>query len=181
MDTVRFFKDRAKRQLHAVQDAGETGFGLQQIQHRVAVAAGYRSWSALLDAPEHDRRLAAVMLEEPLLNLNGMGPGPYAGTLQERRERFDRWRVELRSSADHVEQVRLWLVKNIEPRKTINPYAGSYSLKHIAEKALDGYVTNGELIAAAIIAGFPHRSDGVSSPNMSFGMTVGSIRAARLR
>lgn len=179
MDTVRFFKDRAKANLRALRDAGDSGIGLQQVQHQVAVAAGYRSWSALLVAPERDRRLAAAMVEEPRLNANGMGPGAYSGTLQERRDRFDRWRTELRSRADHVEKVRAWLVENVDPRKTVNPAAGSYSLKHIAEELLGEYVSNGELIAAAIIAGYPYRREGGSSPNVSFGMTAGSLKAAR--
>ncbi|WP_125778368.1 hypothetical protein [Antribacter gilvus] len=179
MDTVRFFKDRSKERLKALRNVGDAKHTLQQIQHRLAREAGFSSWSELLSADDSERRLAVVMLQEPLLNSNGMGAGPYPGTPQERRERFELWRTELRSSAENVARVRAWLEQNIERRKTINADAGSYGLKHFAEKVLGGYVSNGELIAAAIIAEFPYRHHGGLSPNVSFGMTSGSVKAAR--
>jgi len=178
VDTIRFFKNYSKTHLKAARDTGDDST-LQQVQHRVAQTAGYSSWGALLVADEIDRRLAAVMFEEPTLNLNGIGPGPYPGTPQERRERSEAWRRELRARSAHVHQIRAWLEDNIEPRKTINSWAGSYGLKHIAENALGAYVSNGELIAAAIIAGFPYRLEGGRSPNVYFGMRAASIKAAR--
>lgn len=138
MDTVRFFEDHSTARLKALRDAGDVAHGLQQVQHQVAVEAGYSSWRALLAADDSDRALAAVMVKEPQLNDNGMGAGSCRGTAQGRRERFAVWRAELRESADHVEQVRAWLEQNIEPRKTINPDAHGYSLKHIAEDSPSG-------------------------------------------
>ncbi|MGP3636897.1 hypothetical protein ACTU45_26680 [Streptomyces sp. 24-1644] len=43
------------------------------------------------------------------------------------------------------------------------------------------YVTNGELIAAAIIAGDPHQREGGGSPNALFGMGSRSITALQQR
>lgn len=181
MDSVRYFKSLAKSQLKALQSGGDARLGLQQVQHQVAVDAGYRSWGALLDANEPDRQLAAVMIREPRLNQNGFGPSAFARTIQERRAQFAQWRVDLRASAAHVDEVREWLVLNVEPRQTINTDARSYGLKHLAESDLGAYVTNGELIAAAIIAEYPYRSSTAESPNAVFGMSARSITALRRR
>jgi hypothetical protein len=42
-------------------------------------------------------------------------------------------------------------------------------------------VTNGELIAAAIIAGYPYQREGGGSPNALFGMSSRSITALQQR
>lgn len=47
-----------------------------------------------------------------------------------------------------------WLL-SMPARKTVNPKASSYSMKHIAEKVTGGYISNGCLIAAAMAIGFP--------------------------
>lgn len=58
----------------------------------------------------------------------------------------------------------------------------SYQLKHIAERCLTdheivrGYVANGELIAAALFAGFPVRPCGGGSPNAFIGMSRQDLR-----
>jgi hypothetical protein len=181
MDSVRFFKDRSRAQLKQRRAAGDTQLGLQQVQHQIAVAGGYRSWRALLDADEPDRQLAVVMTLEPDLCINGFGPGHYGGDLEERRANFVRWRTELRAHAERVEVVREWLMQNVEKRSTINSDAGSYGLKHMAEKDLNDYISNGELIAAAIIAGYSYRRGADNSPNAAFGMSSRSITGVRSR
>lgn len=191
MDTVRFFKDHAKAELKAARavdprtvarltatlGAGETP-PLQQVQHRVAVNAGFRSWRALLQATEPERQLAAVMPREPLLNNNGMGYGSFHRTKAERLEAFEEWRTELRAATDIVEQVSAWLLANIEPIRTINRRTTSYGIKHTVERATGRYVTNGQLIAAAIITGYPYAREERDSPNVCFGMSTRSLRAA---
>lgn len=179
METVRYFKDLAKSQLRVRRSVGDNSLGLQQVQHQVAVSAGYRSWEALLGANERDRQLAVAMDMEPELNRNGFGAGAYGRSLEERRADARAWRVELRSRAERVDEVRQWLVDNIDPRQTINPDVGSYGLKHTAERILGEYVANGELIAAAIIAGYPYRREGGGSPNARFGMSSRSVAALR--
>lgn len=179
MDAIRYFKDRAKAELRETRATGLAGLSLQQVQHQVAVTAGYRSWSDLIHASEPDVSLALTMDREPHLNLNGFGPGSYSGTLEERRARAAAWRLQLRARAEQVEEVRDWLQHNIAPRKTLNDDAHSYSLKHIAERAMGTYVSNGELIAAAIIAGYTYRRPRYGSPNTVFGMSSRSISAAR--
>nr|WP_221378305.1 hypothetical protein [Actinoplanes polyasparticus] len=69
---------------------------------------------------------------------------------------------------------------NVAAIKT--PATGSYGMKHVVEDVLGEYVANGELIAAALMAGYPMRYDG--GPSATFGMsrrdveTVSKTRAA---
>lgn len=51
--------------------------------------------------------------------------------------------------------------------------------ENAAERALDVYVSNGELIAAAIIAGYSYSRGSATSPNALFGMSSRSITALR--
>lgn len=180
MNTVRYFKSVAKRQLIFRQDAGDDSSTLQQVQHQVAVDAGYTSWDALRTASDTDRRLAVAMTQEPSLTWEGFGAGYFKATPQERRTAFIDARIELRGNADRIEQIRAWLEANITPRKTIDPAAGSYSLKDLAERDLGWYLSNGEFIAAAIIAGYPYRAE-FESPNARFGMSARSVSVVRAR
>lgn len=192
MDTVRFFKDHAKAQLQAAR-AGDPSAAailaglrpgadlptLQQVQHHVAVEAGYPSWAGLLHAAEHDRALAAVMAREPHLTMFGMGAGSFHKSREERRAAFASGRAELRASADGVAEVTDWLRANIAPIRSMNRDWTSYQHKHMVERVIGRYVTNGELIAAAIIAGYPYRREPWDSPNVWFGMSSRSVRVAR--
>lgn len=62
---------------------------------------------------------------------------------------------------------------------------GSYELKHTAERLLKddpharGYVANGQLIAAALLCGFPVTRDGGGSPNAAVGIRRVDARALR--
>jgi hypothetical protein len=48
-------------------------------------------------------------------------------------------------------------------------------MKHVMERHTGKYVTNGAFIAAALIAGYPHRYP-ERGPNMLFGMSTRSIK-----
>lgn len=181
MDTVRYFKTLSKSQLKDLREIGDSALGLQQVQHEVAVDAGYRSWGALLSADDFDRQLAGAMHQEPQLNANGFGAGMYSRSAQERREQFAMWRAQLRGSAARIDEIREWLLQHVEPRQSINTNASSYHLKHLAEEDLGSYVSNGELIAAAIIAGYSYRRGADGSPNATFGMSARSISELRRR
>ncbi len=191
MDTIRWFRDRAKallkgfnrgdddarRRISAVfRDEGK--ITLQKAQHVVAIEAGCGCWKDLLDTPEMGRRLAIAMTQEPLLNDFGIGlfsehgrkpPGEKARILAEDREK-------LRGSLDDVAWTVRWLGSNIEPIKTINRRHSSYGLKHLAERqGPRRYLTNGVFIAAAIIAEYPCKTY-PGSPNACFGMSERSIK-----
>ncbi|WP_197519574.1 hypothetical protein [Pseudonocardia sp. HH130630-07] len=64
-----------------------------------------------------------------------------------------RMREELRRGRAEVEAVHDWLLTNLAPIKT--PTQSSYALKHVVEQAIGRYVSNGQLIAAALMAGYP--------------------------
>jgi hypothetical protein len=120
-------------------------------------------------------RFEEVLEAEPLLNRAGLGLGNgsmYGKTREERRAKLATWREELQSahSVANVLRVHDWLLANITPIKT--PTRGSYGLKHVAERALGDYVANGELIAAALMAGYPMRPDF----NPLFGMSQRDLK-----
>jgi hypothetical protein len=60
-------------------------------------------------------------------------------------------------------------------QKTKQPTIGSYSLKHIVERAVGTYIANGDLIVAALHLGFtvtPYRD----SPNVGIGVKCSDLR-----
>ena len=95
-----------------------------------------------------------------------------------KRRQFVEWRTELRTTADDVTEVTAWLVANIEPLRTVNRRATSYSYRHTVERAIGRYVAHGERIAAGIITGYPYAREAGGSPNVYFGMSTRSLRAA---
>ena len=117
--------------------------------------------------------LAEVMEEHPLLNDFGIGAfDPWRKTGQQRLDEIAAGRVRLAASEDRVMEIVFWLRDNITPIKT--PKFSSYGLKHVLEHSPCGwYVTNGEFIAAAFIAGYPYKYD---APNPLFGMSARDVR-----
>ncbi|HEY0637619.1 MAG TPA: hypothetical protein VGD67_08225 [Pseudonocardiaceae bacterium] len=120
--------------------------------------------------------LREVMDVHPQLNSHGFGVFNGQGmTAEQRREKLSQGRDELRSSEGLVLRVRDWLRVSIAPIKT--PTVGSYGMKHVVEKAIGQYITNGELITAALMAGYPMgRPHG---PNVDFGMSKRDVDRAR--
>ena len=191
-DTTTWFRDRA----WALRDAykndnpaaharvkavlrDRTRVGLQRLQHVVAVETGFRTWQAMLDAPEIERRLVIELAKHPYLNAHGIGlfDGFRGKPLEERRAIQERDRRKLRGSVSDVARTVEWLRANIKPIKTINGRHTSCGLKHIMERHVGYYVTNGVFIAAALIEDYPVRfNDG---PNPCFGMSEKSIKAVR--
>ncbi len=69
-----------------------------------------------------------------------------------------------------------WLNANIAHTKQVTRFCGSYGLKHIAERHIGEYVSNGQFIVAALLCGYGAALD---YPNALFAMSVRSIKAAR--
>ena len=138
---------------------------------RAGVRQGTRQAASLLS-------LQAVMEQQP--QLTSFGFGVFEGwrkTAGQRREELEQARDELFRSEDRVLRVRDWLLANITPIKT--PTLDSYRMKHVAERAIGEYVTNGDLIAAALMAGYPmSRPHG---PNAEFGMSKRDVGRASAR
>lgn len=108
------------------------------------------------------------------------GGGPYFGfgafrhrgqTAEQHRAEIAAGRTTLTEHEESVRELATWLRDNVRPIKT--PTVGSYGMKHVVEKAIGRYVSNGEFIAAALIAGYPYRHD---APNTLFGMSARDIR-----
>ncbi|KAA9163213.1 hypothetical protein FPZ12_009410 [Amycolatopsis acidicola] len=98
-------------------------------------------------------------------------------TAHELRRDFDSGREKLRTRKRGVRELSEWLPDHITAIKT--PRAGSYGVKHAVEQALGRYVSNGELIVAAIMAGYrigrPH------GPNVGIGMSKRDLDHLRSR
>jgi AraC-like DNA-binding protein len=54
------------------------------------------------------------------------------------------------------------------------PTADSHHMKHVVERALGEYVGNGELIAAALVAGYSFKH--TEGPNVELGMSARDVR-----
>ena len=99
-------------------------------------------------------------------------------TAQERKAELDQGRESLRKALPDIVAAHDWLVANIAKTKT-PPHngLGSYTVKHIAERALGRYISNGQLIAAALLAGYPMRQHH-DSPNPTFAMSQRALKTA---
>lgn len=195
MDTVRYFRSRAKELLKSSRNEesrrriesvlrSDEAFGLQKAQHVIAIESGFCSWKGLIDAPEIERQLAKVMIEEPLLNSFGIGSFERPGTkwaVSMMPEEFEKNRKSLMAEASDVKWCSEWLIGNLAPIKSINLRSTSYGLKHlIGRYSPRKYLTNGAFISGAIIAGYRYRTF-PDSPNVSFGISQRSVSALSRR
>jgi hypothetical protein len=116
--------------------------------------------------------LAEVMERHPQLNSFGIGTfDPRSKTREQRQAELVDGRTRLAGREAAVLEIAAWLRENIAPIKT--PTVGSYGMKHVVERAIGKYVTNGEFIAAALIAGYAFKyTDG---PNPLFGMSARDV------
>jgi hypothetical protein len=124
-------------------------------RHKAAIRQMQRTTGAsYLEAQRQMPTLADVMESQPRLTDSGFGVfDEHRKSAEEARQKPQSDRETLRRHEARVLQVRDWLLENIAPIKT--PTQVSYSLKHVVERATGEYVSNGELIAAAVMAGYP--------------------------
>lgn len=118
-----------------------------------------------------DAGLAEVMEQHPQLNSFGLGvfdPSGKPGRVRDAE--LAKGRAELAEREARVYEIVAWLRDNLRPIQT--PRWDSYGLKHLVEDQL-GYITNGELIAAALIVGYSYR---YRTPNVEFGISARDIR-----
>lgn len=117
--------------------------------------------------------LAEVMQQHPLLTAFGIGV--YASrsmTPEQRATELATGRERLAAREAAVAQTARWLRENIAPITT--PTVGSYALKHVVERATGDYLTNGELIAAALVAGYTVAY--TEGPNVLMGMSARDVK-----
>lgn len=116
--------------------------------------------------------VAEVMQQHPRLGSFGIGVfAPMRKTAEQRRVELTADREELAGSEAIVQTTAAWLRENITPIKT--PTVSSYSVKHVMQRATGIYVTNGEFIAAALIAGYTYK---YAQPNVLFGMSARDLK-----
>jgi len=117
--------------------------------------------------------LAEVMERHPQLNSFGIGVyGPRSKTPEQRQAELAAGRTALAGREATVLEIAAWLRENVAPIKT--PTVGSYGMKHVVKRAIGKYVTNGEFIAAALIAGYAVKYTG--GPNAVFGMSARDVK-----
>lgn len=105
-----------------------------------------------------------------------------------RRSKFEESRSQLFSSHQAGQVLRaLALFSALAPTKTVGARSrSSYGIKHVAERQSydignglilkPAYVSNVDAIIAALEFGFPIKHHGGTSPNVSIGISVGSLR-----
>jgi hypothetical protein len=119
-----------------------------------------------------------ILDAHPRLTDHGFGTQQVPGaTAEDRAEQFAGERARLRMAWRAVIDVADWLRSNIGATKTATRHS-SYHLKHVAERALGRYVSNGELITAGLLAGYPMRE--LDGPNALFGMRARDVAAVVL-
>ena len=108
---------------------------------------------------------AKVLVEYPELTANGFESD---ADLRRYEKRFGQPRQ--RCHPPSMEGVQLcveWLLGHdaLDRRKTINYKMTSYGWKHVAERAIGEYVSNGDFICAALYLKYKMKRDG-TSPNV---------------
>lgn len=72
-----------------------------------------------------------------------------------------------------------WILSNLEFMKSLNKGTSSYGLKHMMERDIGLYVTNGMFICAMLACGY--RGRGNSGPNLYFNVRGASVNRIEKR
>lgn len=92
-------------------------------------------------------RLKALVKQHPLLTPHGFG------SYRRPDCPADEERAQLLEVTDEIEAARQWLARQ-HRIATLNQRRTSYGLKHIAERTMGRYISNGAFIAAALLDGW---------------------------
>jgi hypothetical protein len=122
--------------------------------------------------------IAKVIQREPRLTSHGLGifhyPGQKPPSHHSLYQAFLAEQEELLNAEKKCTAICAWLT-GVVTRKTINSKVGSYGLKHLCEREIGQYVTNGELIAACIHMGLTFTQEGFRSPNVCFNISSSTV------
>lgn len=116
-----------------------------------------------------EQRLPAILARHPLLTHFGFGEfnRPFTAT--------EKGRNDLLAAIAEIDHARAWL-RTQQSRLTLNPRRSSYGLKHIAERAAGSYISNGALIAAALLEGWKVKRISEISPNARLNISEKGLR-----
>lgn len=159
---------------------------LMNFHHVIAREACFENWNTLIKASSSQLSIAKVLYENPTLNFNGIQfdfSEMIKKSKMEKIKFINEQRKRLLNNADFIMQLSQFLQDNIERTATIRSYFSSYNIKHIIERSLskygfyEDYVSNGELITAAILAGFKFSQNSQHSGfNVYFNMSQKSLK-----
>lgn len=123
-------------------------------EQAVATDHDFKDWAELKRQKPAVLRLAIVMAQIPELS-DYAYVGHFPSVPHETREEtLQRLRQQLRASAKQVDEAAAWLKKHVAADSETNLDANTfYGMKHALEDAV-GYLTNGVLVAAALVAGY---------------------------
>lgn len=131
--------------------------------------------SAMANSDGSAPTLADVMEQHPQLNNFGIGAfDAHRKTPEQRDAEIAAGRDVLLGKEHIVKQLVEWLEENVSSIQT--PTQDSYSVKGLIERSRGEYITNGDLIAAALIVGYPYK---YAVPNVLFGMSQSDLDRAR--
>lgn len=102
-----------------------------------------------------------------MLNLDAYPNLTDNGWSNPREADFAERRAYLLASDEDINRARKWL-RQFERTATVRPWACSYHLKHLCERETGAYISNGALIAAALLEGLKMRHD--HGPNCEFNL-----------
>uniref|UniRef100_UPI0026198140 hypothetical protein n=1 Tax=uncultured Microbacterium sp. TaxID=191216 RepID=UPI0026198140 len=107
----------------------------------------------------------------------------FARSPQERDAKYIELREYLRGELDAIRWVHDWLIESVTPLKGLNRSRSSYGLKHLAEELRGEYLTNGAVIAGALLAGFISdvTEPGQLERNVRFNMSERDLKAEERR
>jgi hypothetical protein len=74
---------------------------------------------------------------------------------------------------NELEHIINFIELRFDKTKSINKKRSSYGLKHLVERNINTYVSNGELIASMIICDYKYKVDGI---NCYFNVTTNSVK-----
>jgi len=122
----------------------------------------------------HDTGAVLEIIDRyPLLHYWGYGPdGDRIDVVAEHEA------LASASSVARIITASQWACTSLKPRKTINPWPGSYGLKHLYERDTGCDISNGQIIVAMMLAGFTAR---LKHYNAVFAVSEPSYRRLRER
>ena len=124
-------------------------------------------------------QLVDLLSDYPTLTYDGFGVCARRRHRRTYEDRFGYARVILTHthSRRNIARLMQWIDQWLYPRRTINHQANSYYLKHLAERGISTYCSNGEFICAALLAGYAHQPIGELGLNAVFNMSSVAITA----
>jgi hypothetical protein len=136
---------------------------LMNFYHVIAREACFNNWNELVASNNEQLSVAKILYQNQTLNGNGIRFNWQRLTklslVEQKKERWN-YRREILEKYVFLYSLSAFLRQNITQINTLNRFRSSYKIKHMVERSMEqygfieNYVSNGELIVAATLAGF---------------------------